>query len=88
DPDGNLHYPWSLDLPYIPTNPAEYPGSVEPEPITAADIVPARRDQPNARDNVEQVLVDMPDYGVWKLWVLGSGMGTADQRYSLAIGSP
>ncbi|MEO1575270.1 MAG: S8 family serine peptidase, partial [Pseudomonadota bacterium] len=88
DPDGNLHFPWSLDLPYIPTSPAEYPSAVEPEPITAADIVPARRDQPNARDNVEQVLVDMPDYGVWKLWVLGSGMGTASQNYSLAIGRP
>ena len=76
-PDGTLHYPWSLDVP-----PAPAPA--------ASDIVPARRDQPNDRDNVEQVVVDDVPYkqsGTWRIMVSDNGMGDSQfpQQYSLVI---
>lgn len=88
DPAGNFHFPWSIDLPYVPTSPSQYPSAVEPEPITAADIHPARRDLPNHRDNVEQVSIDCAVHGHWQVYVLASGMGAPPQRYSLVLDKP
>lgn len=90
DPDGNKYYPWTIDLPY------EYdetngPHVVEPEPITDADIVPARRDLPNDRDNLEQVQIDdltNDQSGTWLVHVVDNGMGAPSlslQSYSLVI---
>lgn len=92
DPNGNYHYPWSIDQPYVPSSPSEYPSveddTVGGEPITAANIKPARRDVPNSRDNVEKVEVDCPIHGHWDVFVLPSGLGAPPQRYSLILGSP
>lgn len=92
DPGGNYHYPWSIDQPYIPSSPSEYPSveddTVGGEPITAADIKPARRDVPNSRDNVEKAEVDCPIQGQWDVFILPSGLGAPPQRYSLILGSP
>ena len=75
-PDGTKYYPWSLDVPALP--------------VTAAGIVPAQRNQPNDRDNIEQVLVDdvaKSDSGTWQIHVTESGMGDPlfDQKYSLVV---
>ncbi|MEM8998124.1 MAG: hypothetical protein AAGF23_25300, partial [Acidobacteriota bacterium] len=75
-PEGQVHFPWSLEPP--------------PTPMTAADIVPARRDQHNHRDNVEQVMIDVFEeehVGTWSAYVIEFGIGAASgqQRYSLAM---
>ncbi len=90
DPQNNIHYPWSLDLPYDIYEPGNGPNEVEPEPITDADIVPARRDQPNDRDNIEQVVADsisLNNAGLWIIYVVDNGIasGPAVQSYSLVI---
>lgn len=75
DPNGQVFYPWSLEVPELP--------------ITAADIVAARQDKPNDRDNVEQVQVkgSIINQGVWSVYVVDNGMGgaTQSQKYSLVI---
>ncbi|MCH9648642.1 MAG: S8 family serine peptidase [Deltaproteobacteria bacterium] len=73
-PDGTIYYPWSLKVPSAP--------------VTSGDIVPAQRDQPNDRDNIEQVLVDDLENaheGTWKVHVTESGLGNPNfiQKYSL-----
>lgn len=75
-PDGTLFYPWSLAVP-VP-------------PVEHSDIVPARRDQPNRRDNIEQVLVDDVDPahgGDWKIHVVANGFldPLFQQRYSVVV---
>ena len=89
-PDGSTYHPWSIDLPYA-YDETNGPHVLEPQPITAADIVPARRDMPNDRDNLEQVQVDDVDTdqtGIWRIIVVDNGMGVpslAGQEYSLII---
>ncbi len=83
-PDGLYYLPWSLQQPYEP-DASNAPGVMEPEPITAADIVAARRDRPNNRDNVEQVVVSNPPEGVWKVYVLPGGLALPPQNYSLVL---
>lgn len=90
DPLGNIYYPWSLDLPYDIHSPSEpSPLAVEPEPITDSDIVPARQDQPNDRDNVEQVMVKriyQQGLGQWTVYIVDNGIATPDaQKYSLVL---
>ncbi|MGE5340917.1 MAG: S8 family serine peptidase [Candidatus Omnitrophota bacterium] len=88
-PDGKVYYPWSIDLPYVPTDPSQYPGAIEPEPITAASIHPARRDIPNIRDNLEQAVVEFPQAGTWRVTVSPTSMGAPfPQKYSLILGMP
>jgi len=89
DPNGKMFYPWSVDLPY------EYgemdgPHVLEPEPIMDKNIVPARRDMPNDRDNLEQVQVDVlsgEQSGIWLLHVVDNGMGAPQngQKYTLVV---
>jgi len=87
-PSGVLHFPWTIDAPYVPSSPAEYPDAIEPEPITAADIKRARQDRRNDRDNVEQIHVEFPEAGTWQVLVLPAGLATPPQRYSLVMGAP
>lgn len=90
DPAGNLHEPWSLDIPYA-YDETNGPHMVEPEPIDDDDIVPARRDLPNDRDNLEQVQVDNlapSQTGTWLVHVVDNGMGSpalSGQPYSLIV---
>ena len=88
-PDQRFHQPWSMDLPYDIYDPSiGLPTAIEPEPIT---INPARRNQPNDRDNVEQVEVklSLSSPGEWTIYVSDSGMGDTstfqNQSYSLII---
>ncbi|MEM6794683.1 MAG: S8 family serine peptidase [Acidobacteriota bacterium] len=76
DPNGEVFYPWSLDVPA--------------EPVSAADIVPARQDQPNDRDNVEKVeaiKLTADQAGLWRAYVIDHGMAglAQEQSYSLVI---
>jgi Concanavalin A-like lectin/glucanases superfamily/Subtilase family/WD40-like Beta Propeller Repeat len=87
-PNGTTHFPYSIDQPYTPAASAQYPNSVEPEPITAADIHPARQDVLNDRDNVEQVFVAAPQPGSWIVRVHGYQLYQAPQKYSLILGTP
>ena len=87
-PSGTLHFPWTIDPPYVPASPAEYPSAIEPEPILPESIRAARNDQRNDRDNVEQVVVEFPEAGVWQVLVLPAGLATPPQRYSLVLGAP
>lgn len=86
-PDGHQYHSWSLEPPYMPQSlPAGYQGNVEPEPMVAADVTPARRDRFNDRDNVEQVLVDLPQPGVWHVLVEAHMVGAPyPQDFSLVI---
>ncbi len=89
DPNGGIHFPWSLDIPYDITVPGMGPHQIEPEPITAQDFTAARRDSPNDRDNVEQVLIDdvsISSAGVWRAYVSDNGLATpSGQDYSIII---
>lgn len=87
-PDDRFYYPWSIDQPYEPSGGADSPGNVEPEPIKPADIRPARRDRLNRRDNVEQVAVEFPQPGKWRVYVLPGGLGAPPQKYSIVLDSP
>lgn len=87
-PDKKVYFPYSIDPPYSPSDPAQYPGVVEPEPITAADIRRARQDKVNDRDNLEQVLVENPQPGVWQVRVKGFQLYAPPQKYSLVLGTP
>ncbi|MEM1182540.1 MAG: S8 family serine peptidase [Acidobacteriota bacterium] len=75
-PDGEVFHPWSLDIP--------------PDNATNADILPARRDQPNDHDNVENVQVDLlkeDHIGVWTAIVAEYGIAgvSGRQKYSLIM---
>ncbi len=75
-PDGTKYYPWSLNVP--------------PVAVAPGDVVPAQRDQPNDRDNIEQVRIDdvkVTHGGTWKIHVTESGFGDPmfEQRYSLVV---
>ncbi len=83
-PDGLYYLPWSIEQPYVPTDETD-PELVEPEPITASDIKPARRDRPNNRDNLEQVLVENPEPGTWRVFVLPGALTLPPQDYSLVL---
>jgi len=90
-PGGSIHYPWTIDLPYQPLNgpPSQYPDVIEPEPITAASIKPARRDLPDHRNNVEQVHVEAPAAGLWTVKVRATSLPMCGpQKYSLVVGMP
>ncbi len=88
-PSGEIFYPWSIDLPYDIYEPGNGPHQVEPEPIEDSDIVPARSDVPNDRDNVEQVVIGKNfELGTWRVYVVDNGIATPDpQKYSLVISS-
>lgn len=83
-PDNSVHYPWTIDSPF-----SGDPGSVEPEPITAASIKPARRDQADHSNNVEQVYVEVPSPGIWTAVVKATTLPTPyQQKYSIVVGMP
>ena len=93
DPNGNTHYPYSIDQPYSPSVPppdpnSDYPSVVEPEPVLAANIHPARQDKLNKLDNVEQVFVPNPQPGVWTVQVRGAQLWVPPQKYSLVLRTP
>ncbi|MCP4216511.1 MAG: S8 family serine peptidase [bacterium] len=75
-----IHYPWIL----APLTPAVNAG--DPDPITAADITPATRGEDHL-NNVEQVTVDNPLPGRWRVRVGlfddSPGELETEQRYSL-----
>src|SRR5690606_24913722 len=59
-----------------------------PEPITQANLVPARRDIANLRDNVEKVEIEFPESGTWTVFVAGTHLNSGSQRFSLVMGIP
>ena len=79
-PDGTVVRPWTLD----PLPVSASPGDGAPDPITAADVVPARRDV-DRRNNVEMANVPLPAAGEWKVRVRAFNLPNANaQPYSLA----
>ncbi len=86
-PSGQYRYPWTIDAPYAP-GPGQYPGDIEPEPIAAASIKPARQDIKNGKDNLEQVVVEFPEAGTWTVEVIPSSLAMAPQKYSLILWNP
>jgi subtilase family protein/WD40 repeat protein len=86
-PTGVVFRPWTLDPLYVPSAlPNDYAGNIEPEPIPASAVRPARRDQVNDRDNVKQVVVDYPEAGAWKIVVGMRSYGAPPpQTFSLVI---
>ena len=86
-PLGTVHKPYSIPSPYVYPIGQE-PWSVEPEPITANDIKPARNDLINTCDNMEQVMVEFPQPGTWTA-VISATINTPKlQKYSIILGSP
>jgi subtilisin family serine protease len=79
-PDGTVVRPWTLDPLPVTAN----PGSGAPDPITAADVVPARRGV-DRRNNVEMAHVSLPQVGEWRIRVRAFNLpnGRA-QTYSIA----
>ncbi len=57
-----------------------YPWTLDP----ASPADPARRDQPDRLNNVEQVLVEAPEPGRWTIIVRGYGVADGPQLFSLA----
>ena len=78
-PDGTISRPWTLDpLPVV--SPA---GGGGLDPITNADVVPARRDV-DRRNTVELAEVNLPESGEWRIRVRGFNLPNANaQSYSL-----
>lgn len=85
DPSGTVHLPWVLP----PLTPAAAYG--DPDPITAADILPAGRGEDHL-NTVEQVTVSGAEDGVWRLTVSvaeGSvGLLEMPQPYAVAAAGP
>ncbi|MCP4117750.1 MAG: S8 family serine peptidase, partial [Desulfobacteraceae bacterium] len=85
DPEGNRHYPWRLDpLPFADCGGAP-PGCGALDPIRSSDVRPAYKG-PDARNNVEQIKIDNPSMGEWKVVVEGFGIqdvSDGPQSYSL-----
>jgi Tol biopolymer transport system component len=86
-PSGTVFRPWTLDPLYVVNSlPADYPGNIEPEPIVASAVRPARQDLVNDRDNLKQVVVDYPEAGAWKIVVPMRSYGAPPpQTFSLVI---
>ncbi len=83
DPLGERHLPWVLD----PLAHESLSGNrTGIDPLETQDILPARRGV-DTRNNVEQVLVEMPIPGLWTLRIHASRMAT-DQIVSLAASEP
>ena len=83
-PSGKLVRPWTLDpLPFTSN-----PGDGAQDPITNADVVPARRDV-DRLNNVELASVPEPEAGRWFVKVRGFQIPNANtQAYSLASSHP
>lgn len=86
-PNGMVFHPYVIDPPYTPSNSSDYPGAIEPEPIVAANVKPARTG-PNSLDNVEQVYVANPMPGAWTVRVNGAQLWLGPQKYSLVLRTP
>ncbi|MBX3358903.1 MAG: S8 family serine peptidase [Phycisphaeraceae bacterium] len=70
-----------LDLRLIAPNDAVfYPWTLDPANPSAAAV----RTTPNRRDNIEQVLVDNPMPGTWRVEVIGFNVPQGAQPFSLA----
>lgn len=65
DPDGELHFPWTLD----PSQPDQ----------------PAERDQPDRLNTIEQVYVQSPAPGLWRIEIAGWSVPDGPQTFSLAV---
>jgi len=84
DPDGGLHYPWTLAP---PTPSADYGGTTA-DPIANANITPAFPAEDHT-NNVEQVTVWTTDVnpsawaGTWTVRVSATSLPEAPQTYSL-----
>jgi subtilisin family serine protease len=90
DPYGNRHYPWSLDPLPVADCGGDGPGCGDPDPITPGDIQPACKDEDH-RNNVEQVQVESPQAGTWRVLVNGDGIQDVTdgrQAYSLVSNVP
>ena len=73
-----------LDLTvFDPNNNAHYPWTLDPADPSA----PAVRTQPNRRDNLEQLLIDNPAPGVYRIEVSGFDVPTGPQSFSIAASS-
>lgn len=90
DPDGNRHYPWRLNPPPVANCGGSGPGCGDLDPIRASDITPAYKG-PDARNNVEQVQIENPPTGKWKVLVEGfdiQDVRDSLQAYSLVANKP
>jgi len=71
----------NLDLTVVsPASTTYYPWTLDP----ANPSSPAVRTQPDARNNIEQVVVDSPATGVWEIVVNGTSVPGGPQVFSLA----
>lgn len=95
-PSGVAYGPWILTPPPLGDDPL-----AGIDPITTADIVPATRCAETSYwdgatteacedhlNNVEQVLVDAPEPGVWTLRVRAADVWMGEQAYSLVLSQP
>jgi subtilisin family serine protease len=79
DPDGNTHYPWTLDPLPLTANPGD--GALDP--IQPGDVDPAYRGADHL-NNVEMANVYLPKSGTWKVIVEGFDLPEGNaQPYSL-----
>lgn len=84
DPEGKWHMPWRLDPLPRASNFGDF------DPIGQSDVRPAYRG-PDARNNVEQVIVETPLAGQWKVIVWGRGVVNVvdgPQSFSLVSQQP
>jgi len=83
-PTGATVLPWTLDPLPLTAN----PGDGAQDPITPADVVPARRDV-DRRNNVEMANAFLPGAGTWRAEVSAFALPTGNtQPYSLASSHP
>jgi hypothetical protein len=71
-----------LDVRVIdPRGRVHYPWTLDPE----APAAPATHDRPDRLNNIEQVVVDDPAPGIWRIEVTGHNVPVGPQTYSLCI---
>lgn len=68
DPDGNVHYPWTLN--------GQQPAA------------PAVRTEPDHKNVMEQVLVENPVAGEWRIEIAGTNVPQGPQVFSLVTSLP
>ncbi|MCP5094720.1 MAG: S8 family serine peptidase [Chloroflexi bacterium] len=85
DPNGNWHYPWTLDPLPVADCGGNGPGCGDLDPISPSDIVPAYRG-PDHLNNVEMAQIDSisgNQSGKWIVLILGWDVKQPMQSYSL-----
>lgn len=93
DPAGKAHFPWHLPrLPYDDATIASGIDPIKPTDVKAATRcardtywTPATSDCEDHQNNVEQVLIDAPVAGNYKVLVRGKAIPQGPQKYSLVL---